>query len=650
MHTTSNRAAAGAATFGTTINTLARSTATSAPTYATPISVPTSTATKKSVIKTSIITSSSAITPIVRHLSLRMISAYSDQSVSSSSLTSSNLIHTSVTLNHTTTTSSTTSIIKLSTTSYSVPTAVTITQPPSTSNTSSSAATATNAKADASKSSADKSGLSTGKTRGVVLAVLAGILVLGAAAAWYYRKRSSRSSGRTSPWNKLDDNEVTPFPPAYEKATGDSDDIYGGSKAPVIGSRRALALARDNAFNNDGSSRPDSDYMIQRDGNRAGVGARNPGQYDAYSEAAPGYSVDPQGRPYRPQAGRTPMMHTYQEQYSDVPHALTPPGNTRQLLGPSQQSYAEPALSPVSMGRPAAPTTLSELAQHEDFADIVEPHAPGYMIPFGEKRDGAWTPRTAYSMSEWAGDARRQQGRSRASMTTPIGSAIPEQMMTRNAQRWSPPQSLPLPKPLPVLEPMSPLLSNFDLRRSSSKPLAMNENESSQQKRMYAEVAHAAGVAEPQTPHSLAIAPLNESSSSSGTTSSFSAHEPTPLLPSLTVVPPQPYVHGRPLSPLTEVATPMSGVSGHPMPSSSVLHGQAEINPFDRTFVPSRLAPPYSASSGIPSPNYPPPSPGGMSVPGSVSDSPRRWSGGPSPLSGRRGVSMFDGDDAYGGI
>lgn len=416
---------------------------------------------------------------------------------------------------------------------------------------------------------------------------------------------------------------------------------------PPIGSRRALASARENAFNPDGSLRPNSDYMIERANNRAGVGSGNLAQYDVHQEAVPGYSVDRQGRPYTPQAGRTPMLHTYQEQYSEKPHVASPPRNTRQLVGPPQPVSPHNALSPVAMGRPAAPTTMTELAQHEDFADIVEPYHVGAMLAYDNDRDGGYTPRTATTMNEWAGDARPPRGRDRVSATAPQGNTSPLDIMARSLLPRSPPRHVQMP--LPTLQPLSPLLSGFDMRRSSSQPLALYENEPSQQKRMYSEVAQAAGVAEPLTPHTPRSATLNDSTSSNGSTSSFSAHEPVPRLPSLTVVPPQPYVHGRPLSPLTELATPTSVLSTRAVPSSSINHGQAEVNPFERNLIPTRLAPPYSAPSGFPSPNYPPPSPGGMSVPGSVSDSPRRWSGGHSPYSGR-GESMFDGDDAYGGI
>ena len=84
----------------------------------------------------------------------------------------------------------------------------------------------------------------------------------------------------------------------------------------------------------------------------------------------------------------------------------------------------------------------------------------------------------------------------------------------------------------------------------------------------------------------------------------------------------------------------------------SVTHpsGQ-EVNPFDRmphSGSAHSLAPPYTANAvsaaGYPSPHYPPPSPGNMSVPGSVGGSPRQWTG--SAVERR----SFDDEDAYGGI
>ena len=340
----------------------------------------------------------------------------------------------------------------------------------------------------------------------------------------------------------MDDDDITPYPP-NEKLV--DDDVYGASAAPVIGSRRALALARQNNFNNNGDMRPRTEYMIAQDGNRAGVGSGYPSDmYGAYPQFSP------------PQ----------------VP-------NSRQLLGP------------VPLGRPSPPTNHMSIEQHEDFE-----HQP-------------WTPRTA-TTTEWPGDARAPQSRSRVSMITPRGEPAPETLAVARmspTEMIRPPERvvhMPAPLPLPAFDPVSPFMSTFDLSRNSTQP--MYEDEETHQRRMYTEVANAAGVVEPPTP---------------GAATPGAIHQPAERLPTLKA----PYIHGQPLFPLTEVPTPST------LPK--------EPNPFERTLI--------AAGQPIPSPAYPPPSPGDMSVPGSVTNSPRRWSGG-GPKG--RAVSMFDGDDAYGGI
>lgn len=482
---------------------------------------------------------------------------------------------------------------------------------------------------------------------------------------------------------------MTPFPPAGSEKhyLPPDEDIYGHqSQAPVIGSRRALALARDNAFHHDGSMRPDSDYMFARDnngsGNMAGYGAgaglgaqygaypamQSPGTYD-YGRPAQGYGQD---------NGRVPSPITHD--YDQPGMAVSAPGNTRQLVGPGgavghPQSYGMsmpapiPVLAPVAMGRPAPPRSDSEFADREEFMDLPMPTpAANTNSSSGAHMSQYSTYGLAYADSEpdymphtatttgWAGDAK-----------VPHSAA---------------------PAALPAIEPASPLMSAFDFQKrqsqglgpiaanfaskyggpgvaSSTLPMYEDEDESRRQKRMYGEVAHAAGVQEPTTPHT---ADLSHSTNSYETASSFSAQDPgsrsltqsthshrlppapMPSMPVVSLTPPQPYQHGQPLSPLPEVHTPASTVI--PLSSSSLMHGQ-ETNPFEQASLDQNLLstprapafrPPHSAVSStgatsFPSPSFPPPSPGGMSVPGSVSDSPR----------GRR-ESMFDGDDAYGGI
>jgi hypothetical protein len=432
-----------------------------------------------------------------------------------------------------------------------------------------------------------------------------------------------------------DDDGITPFPPNEKLIDPHESDIYGDSHAPVIDSRRALALARNNAFAADGSFRPDSAYMD----NRAGLGA---GTFPA--ALSPDYGVDAQGRPYRQQAGRTPIPFAQNAYYQQKPLPQFP-----QHMGAPAYPYDQPDLSPVAMGRPSVPNTQAQLAQLDDFADMPEPHAQGGYMTY---EDTPYTPQTASSNSDW--HSTPPQHKSRVSMS------VPKTRVTSGTLPAYPAPAAPLP--LPILEPMSPLMSGFDLHRQS-QPLAMYLPESTPavQKRLYGEISQAAGFAEPLTP--AYPNQLNQSTSSTTshqTTSSFSAHEPIPRLPILNLPAPQPYVHGLPLSPLQEVATPSSTITIPAQPSSSVLHGQrGEVNPFERALLPSKrgsggsagLVPPYTAGSG-PSVAFPPPSPGGMSVPGSVGSSPRRWSGGVAAQGMRRtrGESVFDGEDAYGGI
>ncbi|WVQ97751.1 hypothetical protein IAU59_004865 [Kwoniella sp. CBS 9459] len=528
---------------------------------------------------------------------------------------------------------------------------------------------------DAAKAGSSSSGMSTGAVVGIALGAIVGLVVVGSLIGWLYRKWTARSYNSQAPWSKIDD-DITPFPhngsnEKFERYTDGNDDIYGGSVAPVIGSRRALAMARDNAFNHDGSLHDSGMYD-----NRAGVGAGGqPAAYSPYPQFSPessgvaAYGLDAQGRPYNGQAGRTPMPHTYENQYVNDPYYdnSPPPANSRQLVGASAHPYADvPMPTPVPMGRPAAPTTAAEFAQMEDFADEPEPLTPGLAYAFDEPH----TP---------TGDG-RVAGRSRVSMTTPQAPRVlsPTESVQAHDYIPAPPLAVPAPAatsasastslapmPLPQFAPLSPLMNDFDFKRKS-QPLPMYEDDASVQKRMYGEVATTAGISEPVTPASAQPSPnpqasgLNDSTNS--TDSSFSATVPyvaessvpssssLPRLPDFTLAPPQPYQHGQPLSPLNEVPTPLSTAS----------NGEALLNPFDlptprlRAGGDGALAPPFTASTsgatGFPSPAYPPPSPGGMSVPGSVTDSPRRWDSSIGTPKGRAVSVNYDEEDAYGGI
>jgi hypothetical protein len=399
--------------------------------------------------------------------------------------------------------------------------------------------------------------------------------------------------------------------------------------------------------------RPDSDYMIQRDGNSAGFGAGHGmgTQYGAYPAMSGGYDY---GHNQPTQDYNHPASPGYDYDQNQTGMAISAPGNTRQLVGPNGSPHfrvpGPTPLAPVALGRPLPPQSAAEFADREEFMDLPGPTPTGtngssgahlsqyssYGLAYAESEPD-YMPHTA-TTTGWAGDAK-----------------IPHSAIGEHT-------------PLPAIEPASPLMSSFDFQKRQSKslgpiasnfatkygangaPMYQDEDDASRQKRMYGEVASAAGVLEPTTPHT---ADLSSSTNSYETASSFSAHQPEsrsishrlppapmPKLPIVNLIPPQPYQHGRPLSPLTEVETPRSVA----MTSSSVLHGQ-EINPFEEALPPpSALRYPHSAVSStgataFPSPSFPPPSPGGMSVPGSVSDSPR----------GKR-ESMFDVDDAYGGI
>nr|XP_018265837.1 uncharacterized protein I303_02211 [Kwoniella dejecticola CBS 10117]OBR87995.1 hypothetical protein I303_02211 [Kwoniella dejecticola CBS 10117] len=501
--------------------------------------------------------------------------------------------------------------------------------------------------------------MSTGAVVGAVLGAIVGIVVIGSLIGWLYRKYTARSYSSKSPWAKIDD-DITPYPPPNEKYS-DNDDIYGGAgAAPVIGSRRALAMARENAF--DGSlGRPDSE-MYERGSNHAGFGAGGTTMPMGNSyPVSPTYGFDAQGRPYNPQAGATPISYGHgghEDQYSPY-YDVSPQADSRQLVGPNTHPYAQapmsmplPMPSPMPMGRPAAPSTAAEFALAEDFAD--EPLTPGLAYTADE-------PRTPISQIGIASSG--QEGRSRVSMTPgqnqPRVMSPTESLVVHDTVPTPPLAPPPLAAttassssltpghiPLPAFAPLSPLMSEFNFKRQS-QPLAMYEDEKTQQKRMYAEVATTAGIDEPATPYSATPSPNPNTDTPPASNDNTNANtKDAPLrLPELTVNPPEPYIHGQPLSPLKEVPTPLST-------------GETLLNPFDLPLnrnapTTSGLTPQYTASSAgatgfpsaAPSPAYPPPSPGGMSVPGSITDSPG-WAGTPRG----RAVSVYEEEDAYGGI
>ncbi|ORX33492.1 hypothetical protein BD324DRAFT_610594 [Kockovaella imperatae] len=535
--------------------------------------------------------------------------------------------------------------------------------------------------ADTAEDATQSTKMSSGHVAGAVIGVLIALLLVGAAAGWLYRKWSGRKySVHNRSWSKMQEDDISPFPPNEKLMASHNDDIYGASAAPVIGSRRALALARQNAFNPDGSYR-DSEYLAAN-GNRAGYGAGHSADQGPY-RSHPLEQLDSRG--YSAAANGSP--HMYSDQFdSDSPHALSPPmgghgAATRQLLGPApiDPPYGMPSMA---MGRPAAPETEDDFAHLYQYGDMPSTHSP-----FGDDKEVPYTPHTATTMGEWRGDAKHPLGaplrptrpgdeHRRHSPPTQDRSITPP---SQAARALSPPPPPPIakdyphtatapPAVLPDIRPMSSIrMSTFDLR-TESRPMTMYEDESAQQKRMYGEVASAAGVLEPPTPKLNTSTSSRTSDAGNTTHSSFSAHEMPARLPMLHLDPPAPYVHGQPLSPLAEVDTPRSGISKTTIQTDRAAsplgqHATRDENPFERTLVAARqniqpsqsdvgLAPPFGDGPAFPSPAFPPPSPGGMSVPGSVTDSPRRWSGSGARAerAESRGVSMFYGEDAYGGI
>ena len=459
-----------------------------------------------------------------------------------------------------------------------------------------------------------------------------------------------------------------------------------------------------------------------------------------------------------PSYGRVPVPPLKQSDQFDShsPYVQAPlaQGNVRQLVGPSPVS---PSYYPTSRGPGPSPVDPfrrqyeppQSLPYSRDGDPYILQTASGPQRPTrpgDELRQQAKpqrqavppvTPPTKRVVSSVLSD-RSPPPPIEKDHVSPLKPAPVSVVITPPAEVAKPPPLAPLVIPktrIPSFGPMSPLMSGFDLERRSQRTsqllaLYADENPTSpdaadaaqaEQKRMYKEVASAAGVAEPPTPKARQGSMNRVSDGTSMlsrnmdmgdvTASSFSAHEPSftahnattvvdtsfsahepsfssssqdrsfatatgspPRLPTRAVLatppstsPPRPYVHGQPLSPLAEVETPrsvMSALSGRvPQNSPSKTTGKEE-NPFERTLQAAAalgpkgwrasqasidsLVPPFR----IPSPNYPPPSPGGMSVPGSVSDSPRRWSGqtGNRAEAASRGVSVFYGEDAYGGI
>lgn len=618
--TTTTRQAAQAAKSSTTesraTSTVAKATSSAHTTRSTSSLRATSSATNSakssaasSIIK-SVTASSSESSSAVKSSSTSNASRSTDYSTSTHS-SSTSTTHMTSTVQTSSAVRELTSTIEPSTTSHSSSAII------SSSSISSTAAALSN-------STNSSSSLSTGAVIGVVFAAVIGIVAVGSFGGWLYRKYITRSykTNTNTPWSKIDD-DITPFD--NEKP---HDDIYFGPSAPVIASSRDLARARS-------TMSPREYTMFSGASNHAGVGAgRTMGFAAEYPtglspppEAAT-YGIDLHGRPYTPQAGRTPMLHTYESDYghqaesyspySYQPYSASPTDNMRQLVGPNsyhspeQQYHTDyvemPMPSPMPLGG-LAHASDEDLKDLDEFAD--DPQISGLAYTYEDSPaagsgsiQGGEEPLTAMESSAPSkydppaqvtrADDHMAPNFAATDFSAPTQSPLSPLDPTANGSSSS--SNVLLPLPLPHFEPLSPFSSSSDSNRSTTEvqPLAMYEDEhrnasepENVQKRLYGEVARTAGIDEPKTPFVEMLSPSNSASpepmplpstnvlngSTNSTSSSFSAPGPAmPRLPDLSLKPPRPYQHGQPLSPLTEVPTPMT---------SSIGGEGAVPNPFD---------------------------------------------------------------------
>ncbi|WVQ76722.1 hypothetical protein IAR50_006396 [Cryptococcus sp. DSM 104548] len=683
---TTARQAAQAATAQTTISRVSSAAAAASTVHTSS----TSSVAKSSVVKTSSVASttrassthsaSSAVRSVAASSTASTRSSVAPSSISTTAISTAHSTSTAKSSTSTThSTSSTSSIHSTSKAASTTAREITSNAAVQSSSAGSSPITSTSISATAaalSSNSDSSSSLSTGAVVGIVFAVVCGLVVVGSFFGWLYRKYTARSYNSGSPWSQIDD-DITP----YNSEKPGFDDIYGGAAAPVIASSRDLSRARSDMA-------PYSMYDNTPLSNHAGVGAGAlafGGQGDiSPPPAALSYGIDSQGRPYNPHAGRTPMLHTFEDQYghqaepyspySHQPYSATS-DNSRQLVGPHSYSPSSHVdqygstggnvemPSPIRLGGPAHASD-ADLRDLDEYAD--DPQMAGLAYTYGDTPMASTFAQAQASAAPSKHDPPAETYRASdytpkaplaLDFSAPVISPLDPTIASTSGEK-----SRLAPLPLPALEPMSPFMSDFDMgTKGQSQQLAMYEDEQEkEQRRMYQEVAKSAGIDEPVTPFvsytSASPSPepmpvnaqtLNQSTAS--TTSSSSTG--MPRLPEISLNAPKPYEHGQPLSPLAEVPTPMSSNSiGAPLP-----------NPFDNpafTVAPKSTspapAPPYSpyeyghepgtpsstaATLNTPLPGqtlaraFPPPD-----MPGSVMGSPavgRRWSG---------------GEDVYGGI
>lgn len=435
----------------------------------------------------------------------------------------------------------------------------------------------------------------------------------------------------------MDNDDVTPYRDA--KRTDSDEEFYGGPAQHSMGGgmdgqSRAVEQARNNAFYDDGSMRPDSMAM---GAGFAGYGAGvRSGPYPDLAPIAASY--DPHGRPYTPTQQQQYDQHSYDQHGYDHQHqqfqqpnpfddehrmasphsSLHSPnsphqqnfGGPRQLVGPGQQyggGGMAPVPAPVPLGRPQPPQSYDEIAAAEMYADdryaddhMAAPPHLGNMPQHGHSSPDSFAtaeaPRSGSAMSH-------QNPRSGSAMS-----------------HLSPMPEAAAPLPLPTFAPMSPLMNELSLNDDDIQPhhipspaaaaaAAAASPYDDDTSRMYTEVARAAGVPDPNASAHLVAPPLS------------------PTLQQDVHVPPAiPYQHGMPLSPLREVPTPAS--------STVPLYPEHAV-------VAQRVTVPTAAPVLMPAANAAPrPLP---SIPGSAPNS----NGNAQQMSPARPDSL---EDAYGGI
>lgn len=405
----------------------------------------------------------------------------------------------------------------------------------------------------AATAAASSAGMSGGAIAGIVIAVLLGAAALAIIGAWYMRQKRRQERQVNNPWRNMNnpsDDNITPFPAYSEKP----DDYYGDNDAPVIGSNRALALARQNAFYADGTPRPDSTAMNP---NFAGYGAgRSYGPYPT-ANGGPGTPHSHHFSEQHQQYQDNPFHDQYQYQDDAQLVQLHDHSGPRQLVGPGQAYGAGgvpvPVPAPVPLGRPEAPQTYDDIAEAEAYAD--DRYADDHQHQHGA---------TAMPTAMATGTAGQfQQGPHHHQGQHHGQQAYSEQGHLIDTAS-SDEQHMPEPTPLPQLRPMSPLLVDVDQQSSvghgqsnlgTAMPVTARHSgpSSEEMDRMYNEVANYAGV--PQPDGSVHGAGMDQG------------------LQEATRLPPQPYVHGQPLTPLTELPTPKSetaSLAPAPMPVPQV--------------------------------------------------------------------------------